>query len=69
MMGPIFSFLGVWKGEFFKFGWVFSLILNMFPAGSLEVPQVPKLFPKAFPIAPQFYLKWFAQSSSLMYIN
>jgi len=27
----------------------------MFLASSLEVPQVPKLFPKAFPIAPQFY--------------
>jgi hypothetical protein len=33
------------------------------------VPEVPNLFPKMFPIAPQFYLIWFAQSSTLMYIN
>ncbi len=31
---------------------------------------VPKMFPKMFPIAPQFYYPiWFAQSSTLMYIN
>jgi hypothetical protein len=34
-----------------------------------EVPQVPNLVPKEFPIAPQFYPIWFAQSSTLMYIN
>ncbi len=35
------------------------------PKGS----QVPKLFPKMFPIAPQIYPIWFAQSSTLMFIN
>jgi hypothetical protein len=33
------------------------------------VPQVPKLFPKTFPIAPQLYPIWFAQSPTLMYTN
>jgi hypothetical protein len=33
------------------------------------VPQVPKLFPKTFPIARQFYPIWFAQSSTFMYLN
>jgi hypothetical protein len=31
--------------------------------------EVPKLFPKRFPIAPQFYPIGFALSSTLMYIN
>ncbi len=59
----------------------FSLIPDVFPnmflikfskcsqMRSLEVHQVPKLFPKVFPKAPQFYPIWFAQSSILMYIN
>jgi hypothetical protein len=57
MMGPIFFFFGVGNGDFCVCVcvWLFSPIPNMFLASSLEVPQVPKLFPKAFPIAPQFY--------------
>jgi hypothetical protein len=44
-------------------------VLDMFASCSLEVPQVPKLFPNAISVAPQFYPIWFAQSSTLMYIN
>ncbi len=54
------------KEVFFGF---FIFILNMFPSSSLEVLQVPKLLLKAFPLAPQFYLIWFAWSSSVIYIN
>jgi hypothetical protein len=53
-------------GSFLLF---FFLVPNVFSSCSLEVPQVPNLFPKEFPIAPQFYPIWFAQSSTLMYIN
>jgi hypothetical protein len=43
-------------------------------AHQLGVPKcVPKLFPdafaKMFPIAPEFYPRWFAQRSTPMYIN
>jgi hypothetical protein len=40
---------------------------NMISSCSFEVPQVPKLFRKVFPITPQFYPIWFAQSSIPMY--
>jgi len=33
------------------------------------VPQVPKLFPNTFPVAPQLYPIWFAQRPTLMYAN
>ncbi len=33
-------------------------VLNMFSSCSLEVPQVPKLFPNAFSVTPQFYPVW-----------
>jgi hypothetical protein len=42
---------------------------NVFSSYSHGLPQAPKLFPKTFPITPQFYTIWFAQSSILMYIN
>jgi len=60
LMNPFFfPFLGG-GGEFFFFFFLCSQCLpNMFPSSSLEVPQVPKFFPKAFPIAPQFYPIWF----------
>ncbi len=74
-----------WKGStctlqgssFFLFGgggleryfFVFFHVPNVFPMCSHHVPQVPKLFPKTFPIAHQFYPIWFAQSSTLMYVN
>jgi hypothetical protein len=49
---------------------VFCLFVpNVFSSCSHGLPQAPKLFPKTFPITPQFYPKWFAQSSILMYIN
>jgi hypothetical protein len=59
MMGPGFFLLGCGGGDFLVF----------FPC-SHQVPfRFPKFFPKAFPISPQFYPIWFAQSSTLMYIN
>ncbi len=68
-MSPFFFLLRVgWgKGEFF-FGF-FPLVPNVLPSSSLEVPQVLKLFLKAFLISCQFYPIWFAQSSTVMYIN
>jgi hypothetical protein len=36
---------------------------------SIRLPKFPSCSPKMFPIAPQFYPIWFAQSSTLMYIN
>jgi hypothetical protein len=48
---------------------LFSLVPNVFSSCSHQNPQVLKLFPKAFPMAPQFYPIWFAQSSTLMDIN
>ncbi len=77
-VGPCF-FLFEGKGgeEFVIF---VSLVPNVFPnmfcikfskcsqMRSLEVHQVPKLFPKVFPKATQFYPIWFAQSSILMFI-
>jgi hypothetical protein len=41
-----------------------------FPSSPQRVPKVfPNALPKMFPIAPQFYPLWFAQSSTPMYIN
>jgi hypothetical protein len=36
---------------------------------SIRLPKFPSFSPKMFPIAPQFYPIWFAQSPTLMYIN
>jgi hypothetical protein len=36
---------------------------------SIKLLKFPSYSPKMFPIAPQFYPLWFAQSSTLMYIN
>ncbi len=65
-----------WWALFLPFGggvggvfFCFSSLFSMCSSCSLEVPQVPNLFPKEFPKAPQFYPIWFAQSSALMYIN
>jgi hypothetical protein len=59
MMGPRLFLLGCGGGDFLVF----------FPC-SHQVPfRFPNFFPKAFPISPQFYPIWFAQSSTLMYIN
>jgi hypothetical protein len=62
MRGPVFFLLGGWprgKG-------IFSLVPNV----SSSCPhRVPKFFSKTFPIASQVYPIWFAQSSTLMYIN
>jgi hypothetical protein len=63
--------------EFFPLGvgWgeVILVFFSVFPTCSNHVPMSsPKFlscYPKAFPIAPQFYPIWFAQSSTLMYIN
>jgi hypothetical protein len=72
MMGIDFSFSGVERGgeSFFFWGLPCSqCVPNMVSSCSLDVPQVPKLFRNAFPVAPQFHSIWFAQSSTLMYIN
>jgi hypothetical protein len=59
--GRIFSTL--WHKKFpmllrqKKGSFVFSLILNVFPLCSNEVPEVPK----TFPIAPLIYPIWYAQ--------
>jgi hypothetical protein len=65
-----FPFLGGVVGVFFLCVFLpcSQCVPNMFSACSLEVRQVPTLLPKVFPIAPQFYPIWFAQSSALMYI-
>jgi hypothetical protein len=47
MRGTVFSFQGWGRGRNFLF-------FFMFPSDSQRVPQVPKLFPKTFPTAPQF---------------
>jgi len=68
--GPCFFLLGVGvelRGVIF---WFFFLAPNVFPTCSQLVPlRFPKLFLEAFPIAPQFYPIWFAQSSTLRYTN
>jgi hypothetical protein len=67
--GPDFFFLGLGRGGGGFVFLLFSLVPVMFHMCSHKVPQVLKLLPKTFPIAPQFYPIWFAQSSTLMYIN
>jgi hypothetical protein len=47
MRGPVFFLSGMGEGGILLF-------FSMFPSDSQKVPQVPKLFPKTFPIAPQF---------------
>jgi hypothetical protein len=66
MRARVFFFLGRTRRRNF---WFFLLVPIMFPWGSQRAARVPKLFPKTFSIAPQFYLIWFAQSSTLMCIN
>jgi hypothetical protein len=61
-----FIFWGGVGGDIFLF---FFPVPNVFSSCSHRVPQVLKLFSKMFAIAPQFYPIWFAQSSTLMYIN
>jgi len=56
-----FCWGGMGKGIF-----VFSIVLNVFSSCS---HGVSKRFPKMFPIAPQIYPLWFAQSSTIMWIN
>ncbi len=47
----------------------FPFVPNVFTSSFHEVFKVLKLFPKTFPIAPQFYPTPFAESSTLMYIK
>jgi hypothetical protein len=54
-----------WGGEDFSF----PLVPSVFSSGAQKVPQVRKLFPMTFPIAPHVYPICFAQSSTLMNIN
>jgi hypothetical protein len=65
-MDSIFFCLARGGGRLFLFVLLFP---NVFPSCSHEVPQVPKLFPKTFPIAPQLYPIWFAPSPTLIYRN
>jgi hypothetical protein len=62
-MDSVFFCMAEGRGRLFLF---FPLFPNVFPSCSHGVPQVPKLFPKTFPIAPQLYPIWFAQSPTLM---
>lgn len=62
--------VGRWgKGSFPFFTMCSHHVLIRLLLSSQRIPQVPKLFPKMFPIAPLFDLLWFAQSSTSMYIN
>jgi len=65
MSSPVFFFGGGGGGIFTFF--------PLFPSCSLCVPMrfpnFPSCSPKTFPIAPQLYPIWFAQSSTLMYTN
>ncbi len=66
MSGPVFFFLGRRRGGIFTF-------FPLFPSCSLCVPMRFPNFsscsPKTIPLAPQLYPIWFAQSSTLIYIN
>jgi len=66
---PFWGSVGVGRVFFFFDLPCSQCVPNMFSSCSLEVPQVPKLFHNAFPVASQFYPIWFAQSSTLIYIN
>jgi len=57
------------EGAIFGFFPCSQCVLNLLFSGSQRVPQVPKLFLQTFPIAPQFHLLWFAQSSTPTYVN
>jgi hypothetical protein len=48
---------------------LFSLGLDVFSSSSQRVLKFPNVFRKTFPIARGFYLIWFAQSWTPMYIN
>jgi hypothetical protein len=63
MRGPVFFFF--WEGWPRGKGF-FSLVPNVFASCP---HRVAKFFSKTFPIAHQNYPIWFAQSSTLMYIN
>ncbi len=67
-----------WELQFFFFlrrgeGMLFpcsQCVPMMFPWCSYQLTKgFPKLFPKMFTIVCQMYLIWFAQSSTLMYMN
>jgi hypothetical protein len=42
---------------------------KVFPSGSQNVPQVPNVFPRRFPISPHFYPILFGCHSTSMYIS
>ncbi len=65
-MDSVFFCLAEGRGRLFLF---FPLFPNVFSSCSHRVPQVLKLFPKTFPIAPQLYPLWFAQSPTLICRN
>jgi len=65
-MHLVFFCLAEGRGRLFLF---FPLFPNVFSSCSHGVPKVLKLFPTTFPIAPQLYPIWFAQSPTLMYTN
>jgi hypothetical protein len=60
------QFFSFWRGSVVIF-LVFH-IPNVLPSCSHGIPQVPKLFLNMFPIPPQVYHIWFAQSSTPIYI-
>jgi hypothetical protein len=50
----------------FCFFFLFSMCSHHVP---IKIPKFSSCSPKVFPMAPQFYPIWFAQSSTLMDIN
>jgi hypothetical protein len=64
-LAQVWTHWGLNIDSFFFFFPFFPLVPNVFPTGSCHVPM---RFPK-FPIAPQFYPIWFAQSSTLVNMN
>jgi hypothetical protein len=62
------QFFSFWRGREGIF-LVSFYIPNVLPSCSHVIPQVPKLFLNMFPIAPQVYDIWFAQSSTPIYCS
>jgi hypothetical protein len=71
MKGPVFSFLwgGRRRGIFSLFPMCSQCVLIKFSNGSQVLKVFPNAFLKMFPIAPGFYIIWFVQISTPMYVN
>jgi hypothetical protein len=70
MKGPVFSFLRArGRGIFSLFPMCSQGVLIKFSNDSQVLKVFPNAFLKMFPIAPGFYIIWFAQISTPMYVN